>query len=410
MAALTAVCLTALGDRHGDILLTAAILLTLATALAAALIVQRVRGRRVEERLRRNEQAMQLAANAAQLVMWDWDVVRDEMWMSGADRVSHRGLETFLATIHPEDREGARRAIQGALDGEDAYETEYRVVHPDGTTRWLAGRGRVEHFEGTPRWMRGVALDITRRKAAELDAQHQRNELAHLSRVSILGELSGSVAHELNQPLMAILSNAQAARMFIKQETVDLVELDAILDDIVESDKRAGDIIRGLRKMLKKEDRAHESVAVNELVHDVLRLMRSDLMSRGITAQTQLSTGSPSIRGDRVQLQQVLLNLILNACDSMFAQPRGERTVRVCTECADGRVKVSVIDRGTGIPAQSMREIFSPFYTTKVHGLGLGLSVCTSIVASHGGQLQAANNPGGGSTFTFVMTETKAAA
>src|SRR5207237_1266794 len=152
-----------------------------------------------------------------------------------------------------DDKAQLRRAVQRAIAGDGLYESEYRVVEPDGTTRWRAGRGRVEHGKDEGRWLCGVTMDITQRKAAELEAMRQRSELAHLSRVMVLGELSSSVAHELNQPLMAILSNAEAARMFVQRGELDPVELGAILDDIVESDKRAAEIIRSMRKMLKKE-------------------------------------------------------------------------------------------------------------------------------------------------------------
>jgi signal transduction histidine kinase len=387
-----------------------AALILLETALVAGLLLQRRLRRRVEEQLRQNQRTMQLAANAAQLVMWNWDIERDDIWLSdghhqvaGSVGPGYRTLQKFLSVIHPEDRDAVRHAVERAIAGDGNYESEYRVVGGDGVTRWYAGRGRVEHANNAPVQLRGVTLDITRRKSAEIDAQRQRNELAHLSRITVLGELSVSMAHELNQPLMAILSNAQAARMFIAHETVDLVELGAILDDIVENDKRAGEIIWGMRKMLKKEEAAHEAMPVNDMVQDVLRLMRGDLVQRGVAVQARLAADAPAIRGDRMQLQQVLINLIQNGCDAMAAFPRSERILDVRTESAGGSVRISVADRGGGIPAESMGGIFTPFFTTKEHGLGLGLSVCTSIIESHGGELIATNNDGRGATFTFVL-------
>jgi C4-dicarboxylate-specific signal transduction histidine kinase len=241
-------------------------------------------------------------------------------------------------------------AIDRAVSGEGAYESEYRVVGDDGITRWYAGRGRVEHANGVPAWLRGITLDVTRRKEAEADVQRQRNELAHLSRVTMLGELSSSVAHELNQPLMAILSNAQAARMFINRDPVDLAEIAAILDDIVENDKRAGEIIWGMRKMLRKEEPEHELLDPNHLVHEVLRLLRGDLVSRGVTVETTLARDVPPVRGDRMQLQQVLVNLVVNACDAMAAFPKSDRRPCACAPKAQRARERERVDRGQGIP------------------------------------------------------------
>jgi signal transduction histidine kinase len=397
-------------EQYRDHVIAVAVLIILETALVAGLLLQRRQRRRVEERLRESENTMQLAANAAQLVMWNWDIARDRIAMAeghqhpgGAIPSGERDLDRFLGVIHEEDRDAVRRAIERALAGEGRYESEYRVVGDDGVTRWFAGRGSVEYVNGVATWLHGITLDVTRRKAAELDAQRQRNDLAHLSRVTVLGELSSSVAHELNQPLMAILSNAQAARMFINRDPVDLVEIGAILDDIVENDKRAGEIIWSMRKMLKKEEPVHEMLRVNDLVQDVLRLMRGDFANRGVTVAAGLATDVPAVWGDRMQLQQVLVNLIANACDAMSGLPKAERILGVRTERAGDSVRVSVADRGAGIPPESMAGIFTPFFTTKKHGLGLGLSVCTSIITSHGGELRAANNADRGATFAFEL-------
>lgn len=385
-------------------------LLVLETALVAGLLVQRRRRRRAEARLQASEQAMQLAANAAQLTMWIWDIRRDEIWSSDTlpgvappSGGGRRGLGSFLDRVHPDDRGAVKRAITQACLEQVEYESEYRMPQPDGSTRWYAGRGSVEFAEGAPRQMRGVTMDITRRKTAELDAQRQRNELAHMARVNVLGELSGSVAHELNQPLAAILSNAQAARMLLGRETIDLVELGAILDDIVGDNLRAAEIIRGLRRMLKKEESALERLSVNDVAREVLRLMRGELARRGVTVEERLDPAAPEVHGDRMQLQQVVLNLLLNACDAMSANPRPERVVEVGTEAAHDEVRVSVADRGRGIAPEVMSSLFKPFFTTKANGLGLGLSVCSSIVAAHGGKLRAGNNSWRGATFAFAL-------
>jgi C4-dicarboxylate-specific signal transduction histidine kinase len=253
--------------------------------------------------------------------------------------------------------------------------------------------------------MRGVSLDITARKQAELEVQQQRNELAHLSRVTMLGELSGSLAHELNQPLTAILSNAQAALRFLAHENADLNEVREILSDIVNEDKRAGEVIRRLRLLLKKGEVQHQPLDVNEVVMEVLKLVRSDLVNQGVTMHTNLAPDLPVLQGDRVQLQQVLLNLVMNACDAMATTARDDRQIILRTDLSEASaVRISVADCGDGIAPDKLDQVFEPFVTSKSHGMGLGLAVCRTIITAHGGRLWASNNPQRGATFHFTLT------
>jgi PAS domain S-box-containing protein len=248
-------------------------------------------------------------------------------------------------------------------------------------------------------------IDISERKQAELDAARQRNELAHLSRVTMLGELSGSIAHELNLPLSAILSNAQAAQRMLANDGTDLVEVREILDDIVSEDKRAGEVIRRLRLWLKKGEVQKRCIRINQVVQDVLKLMRSDLINQRVTVDTQLKRNLSTVTGDPVQLQQVLLNLVVNASDAMTGCSTPERRLLIRTGTENGRtaVIVSVTDQGGGIPEEKMEQIFEPFFTTKTKGMGLGLSVCRTITAAHRGKLWATNNPDRGATFHFSL-------
>jgi PAS domain S-box-containing protein len=250
----------------------------------------------------------------------------------------------------------------------------------------------------------GIGFDLTEYRQTEREVLRQRQELAHLSRVTMLGELSGSIAHELNQPLTAILSNAQAAQRFLARDNVDLEELAAILADIVEEDKRAGEIIRGLRQMLKKSDTQRQALDLNDMVQGVLTLVRSDLLNQGVSAHTELMPALPAVRGNRVQLQQVLLNLVLNACDAMSGNAASDRHFFIQTEAkGGGAVTLSVRDRGEGIPSDKLEQIFEPFFTTKREGLGMGLAVCQSIISAHGGKLWAANSPDKGAIFSFTL-------
>ncbi len=249
-----------------------------------------------------------------------------------------------------------------------------------------------------------IIRDVTERKRAEHEAQEQRRELTHLSRVASLGELSGALAHEVSQPLAAILANAQAAQRLLAREPNPPPEIGEILKDIVHDDQRAGQVIHRLRTLLKKGDLDPRPCDLNEVVTEVLQLMHSELMQRSVSIRTRLEPSLPLILADRVQLQQVLLNLIVNACDAMSYEPRDERQIDIVT-AGEGKdsVKVSVIDQGIGIPDEKLEKVFSPFFTSKETGLGLGLAICRSIVTAHGGRLWAVNNSKRGTTFHLVL-------
>lgn len=230
----------------------------------------------------------------------------------------------------------------------------------------------------------------------------RREEVAHLSRVTMLGELSGSLAHELNQPLAAILSNAQAAQRMLQRNPEGLTEVREVLGDIVADDRRAGEIIRRLRSLLRKEPESRADIDVNDVLRESLRLMDHDLRSRGITVITDLAVALPPVTADRVQIEQVVLNLIFNACDALLAAESRRMTIR--SQVTDGWVRVTVSDEGPGIPEADLERIFEPFQTTKLNGLGLGLAICRTIAASHLGRLWAQNNaPARGVGFHFDL-------
>jgi PAS domain S-box-containing protein len=245
--------------------------------------------------------------------------------------------------------------------------------------------------------------DISERKRADRESAMQRDELAHLSRVVLLAELSGSLAHELNQPLTAILSNAQAAVRFLAHSPPNLDEVRDSLTNIVENDKRAGEVIRRLRAMLRKDRADHRRLDMNDVVLDVLRIIRSDLLNRNVDIVLDLAPALPPIEGDRVQLQQVLLNLVMNGADAMADVASG-REIRLQTHATEtGGVQITVKDVGRGIPEDDLERIFSPFVTTKTSGIGLGLAVCVSIIQTHRGTIWATNNAGGGAALHFKV-------
>ena len=245
--------------------------------------------------------------------------------------------------------------------------------------------------------------DITARKQAELDSREQRSELAHLTRVATLGELSGALAHELSQPLTAILSNAQAAQRLLARDQPDLREIGSILADIADDDRRAAEVIQRLRSMLRKDEQQFTPLDLNWLIREVLLLERSDLITRQVAVAVELSPDLPQVYGDRVQLQQVVLNLVLNASEAMTTTAIGERRLVLVTARDQEGCQLDVVDQGCGIPADALERVFEPFFTTKRQGLGLGLSICRSIVEAHGGRLWASNNEENGATFHLAL-------
>lgn len=365
-----------------------------------------------EADLLESEQRLTLAADAASLGIWIRDLVRDEFWASdhwrtlfGFTPSQRLDATSVLQRVYPEDLPAANETIGPSLLGAGGHESAFRIELPDGRLRWISSHGRVEFDSGgNPIRIRGVSLDITARKQAELEVEQKRKEVMYLSRVAMLGELSGALAHELNQPLTAILSNAQAAQRFLAQDSVDFNELRDILQDVVDEDKRAGEVIRRLRLLFAKGETLRQSVDVNELVLEGLGILRNDLINHGVTLRTDLAPDVPIVNTDRVQLQQVLINLVMNACDAMEPLAASDRLIVVRTAvAADESVRVSVIDQGCGIPFGGLEKIFEPFYTTKERGMGLGLSICRNIVTANGGRLWGENNLDRGASFHFSL-------
>jgi PAS domain S-box-containing protein len=287
------------------------------------------------------------------------------------------------------------------------YELDMR--HRTGTLLRAALAAETVEVAGEP-CVIIMVRDITERQRADREIAVQRSELAHLGRVALLGELSGALAHELNQPLAAILANARAAQRMLARENLDVAEFQAILEDIVSDDRRAGAVIQRVRALIKKDETDLQNVSPNEIVTDVLELAHSDLIQRAVVVSTRLAPSLPDVQGDRVQLQQVLLNLIVNACDAMADSPSSLRTLVITTLARSAAVRISISDNGTGITTEPIDEVFQPFVTSKRHGLGLGLAICRSIVDAHGGRLWAVNNRGGGATFHVLLPNATAPA
>jgi C4-dicarboxylate-specific signal transduction histidine kinase len=247
-----------------------------------------------------------------------------------------------------------------------------------------------------------LVLQSVRRRRAEQEARQRRQELEHMTRVATMGELTASLAHEINQPLTAILSNAQAAQRLLASGCASPEEVREILDDIAADDQRAGEVIRRMRALLRKGESEPTTIDANTLVADVVGLIHSEMLLQDVSLALDLSEVPPLVHGDRIQLQQVLLNFMMNAMESMKETSHAARRIVVST--SNGRsVRVSVADSGTGVPEDKLEQVFEPFVTTKPQGMGLGLAICRSIIQSHGGRIGTTNNPDRGATFWFTL-------
>jgi PAS domain S-box-containing protein len=371
-----------------------------------------------EQALREFEERVVLAAEAAHLGVWEMDTATNELWMSdGARTLFQFDSETRLDheavqdRVHPEDRALRDSAVKGAIETRSQYEIEYRVLLPDGTLRWIGSRGRcVTGENGAGIRLIGVSIDITPRKLAEAEALQHREEVSHLSRVAAMGEMAASIAHELNQPLSGITSNASAGQRFIDRGDVDLRELRDLLGDIMADGRRAGDVIRGIQSMVKKGVPNRHRVNLNDLVINVARMVNPNAMLQSCEVETLLEPNLPMVEADPIQLQQVLLNLVINALDAMRDTAASHRKVVIATERnGDGAIRTSVRDYGVGIPEEARERVFEHFFTTKPKGLGMGLAIVRSIVESHGGTIAAENVEGGGACFQFTLPATAAA-
>jgi two-component system sensor kinase FixL len=360
--------------------------------------------------LREREERISLAAESADLAFWTIDFERKESWMSdngraifSFDRDQPLSRELFLSRVHPEDQKIVDEAIEHARATSQTFEVEYRLLRPDGETLWLISRGRyLRNDRGEVSELIGVAIDITAQFKADLQLQLQREEMAHMSRVSSMGELTASLAHELNQPLSAIASNAAAGRRFLARGSLELKMFDELLADVAADAERAGDIIHGIHNFVRKSEKIRRPVNLNEIIREVLRLLHSDLLGRATSVETQLGPNLPMVDADPVNLQQVLLNLLMNSIEAMQPKPAAKRRILISTRCEADSVVTSVRDYGGGLPKDNPDKIFTHFYSTKPDGMGMGLTIVRSIVEAHGGKL-GAENADEGARFFFSL-------
>ncbi len=387
------------------------IVMSVPLMLLAAVIEERSKG---ETTLREREERISLAAESADLAFWTINFERKESWMSDNGRAIFNfgpdeplSRELFLSRVHPEDRNAVDEAIESARASSQTFEFEYRLLRPDGETRWLISRGRYGYNDrGGIRELIGVAIDVTAQVKANLQLRLQREEMAHLSRVSSMGELTASLAHELNQPLSAIASNAAAGRRFLTQGSPEPKMFEELLADVAADARRASDIIHGIHDFVRKREGTRRLVNLNEIIREVLRLLHSDLLGRATSVETQLGPSLPSVDADPVQLQQVLLNLLMNSLEAMHLTSTEKRRILISTKCEADSVVTSVRDYGSGLPEEDMDKVFTHFYSTKPNGMGMGLTIVRSIIEAHGGKLWA-ENVDEGARFFFALPVTR---
>ena len=367
--------------------------------------------KQAEEALRRSDAYLTEAQRLSLTGSFGWKVSSGELFWSeetfrifGYDRTTKPSLELIMQRTHPTDIARVRQLIDRASrDGRD-WELEHQLLMPDGSIKSVHVVARAVRDElGSVEFV-GAIMDVSAAKRAELELRHAQAELAHISRVTALGELTASIAHEVNQPITGVVTGAEAALRWLGAKPPNLDEVRKVLGQIVKDGMRAGDVIYRIRALIKKAPPRMARVDVNEAVLDVITLTRSELLRHGVSLQTELATGLPLIKGDRVQLQQVILNLTLNAVEAMSGVDEGAREMRIGTgrEASNG-VLVSVRDLGPGLDPRNVDRLFEAFYTTKPDGLGMGLAICRSIIEAHGGRLWATANEPRGAVFQFTL-------
>jgi two-component system sensor kinase FixL len=492
-----------------------------------------------ETALRESDERMSLAAEAGNLGLWVRDIEKDELWMTdkgrelfGFGRSEALDFKRFLGAVHSEDRKRIERAVHHSITSGEDYESEYRVVRPDGKLRWVAGFGRVESKEGKATFMRGVnrditlrklaeealresearfwtvanvapvmiwmsgpekdgvffnkgwleftgrtveqelgagwlegvhpedmahcldvcgtafakrepftveyrlrrkdgeyrwvldtgtprfdsegtfvgyvgsCIDITERRQAELDHQLQSTELARVGRLAVMGELAASLAHEVNNPLGAMVTNASAGQRLLSHGQLRTDELRELLADIVADGQRAREVIQGIRNMVRKTEASHALVDLKDVIRDLLRMMRADAIARKVKLVAEVEPNAGVVMGDRVQLLQVLLNLTMNAFEALGVMRTDARRVVIRADrVQEGKICISVRDAGPGFPGGLADQLFEPFFSTKAEGTGMGLAIARSIIEAHGGTLSAENCRDGGAIFTICLPE-----
>jgi PAS domain S-box-containing protein len=379
--------------------------------ILAGFVIDITDRKRAEENLRRSETFLAQAQRISKTGSWRWNAATGEVHRSaeycrifGFDSSANPSYADFLARIEPEDRVHFEQILAIAERERTPFQIEYRIALPDGTVKHLQSVGRPEVTSSGELELVATVMDITERRRGEETLRNAQADLAHVARLTTMGELLASIAHEINQPLAAIVTSGAAALRWLDRDEPNLADAKNTLSRIVRDGMRAGDVIRGLRALAQKAGPHLARFDINDAIREVLALTANEIRRHGVLLQTDLPAGEWTVFGDRVQLQQVLLNLIMNAVDAMKPVEQSARELRVSVGHAEeGPIVVAVEDSGTGLDASTAERMFDPFFTTKPSGLGMGLSICRSIVQAHDGRLWASPRAPRGTAFRFTL-------
>jgi hypothetical protein len=369
--------------------------------------------KRAEQALRRSEAFLADAQRMSHTGSWAYDVANRRIIHSSEEYHRLFGFDPaasvpdpdeWVQRIHPDDRERAidvmGRMVRNGVD----YEVDFRTVHPDGTIKYVHGTAHpVLGPSGDLVEIVGCTIDVTQRKQAEEARLNAQNKLGHAHRITTMGQLAASIAHEVNQPITGVVANGRAALRFLRAERPDLDEVRHTLEEIVKDGNRAGEIIARIRALVRKTSSRKDHLDINEVILEVIALTRSEIVRNGILLKTNLASGLRPIHGDRTDFQQVLLSLIVNSIEAMSAETSTLRELLIVTEDASDGVRVSVSDSGPGVSQDSAECLFESFYTTKQGGVGMGLTICRSIIEAHGGRILVTLNTPRGAVLQFQV-------
>jgi PAS domain S-box-containing protein len=360
-----------------------------------------------------HDDVLAMAMDAAEAGVWDWELGKEKVeWsprlakLCGVEPgVANGSYKSLLACVHPDDRRAVARRLDEAWNKCDGFEQEFRTRWPDGSVRWLFSKGKFICGEDhKPARMIGTVVDITPQKIAEDEARTQQAEIAHLARLGAVGQMATGMAHELTQPLTAILNFATSAMNLIQSD--DPASREAAIGDlreVIRETHRASELVARMRSFGKKEAPKRVPIDLNLAAKEAIDLLRYRLRHHGVRVDMRLQRGLAPVSGDPLEIQQVFVNLLQNAIDSMRDSEGPARlTVRTSTG-DDQRVLVRITDTGAGVKAENLDELFRAFYTTKSEGLGLGLSISKTIIEQHGGTIRARRNGDRGMVFEFEL-------
>lgn len=367
--------------------------------------------KRADEELLRRERHFRELVESTRAVPWEADPATFQTTYIAPQVANLLGYphevwyrEGFWASrLHPDDRVRVLDGIGDAVRAGRNYESEYRLVAASGATVWVHDLVTVSPEGRRPTTIRGVMIDITSRKCAEAEALRLRDQLARTTRLTTLGELAAAIAHEVNQPLCAIVSNAETTQGYLTRGDASAAELQEVLRDIVADGRRASEVIRRIRSMFQKGRREDAPFDLNEAIREVAMLIRHQLTRDSIALTLDLAADLPPVVGDLVQVQQVVLNLALNAVEAVGGESPDRRRVSVATARTGDAIATAVRDLGPGIDPNDLDQIFDAFFTTKAHGTGIGLSISRTIVVAHGGRIWAESTPGQGAAIHFTL-------